>query len=110
VIARSDSLETVNQSLKDSGITHILLFPGMFRFVALMGREGSGPSGSQFQGFHPLKLFGESRTRGPESVDGLTKPDYQGQLETWATFGLYARSFLELVYKDRDDFQLYRIK
>jgi 4-amino-4-deoxy-L-arabinose transferase-like glycosyltransferase len=110
VLVHSDSLENVNEALKDRGVTHILLFPGMFRFVALLGREGSGPSGSQFQGVKHSKLWRGLGWGSSEDPGGPPRPDYQGQLENWAIFDLYARGFLELIYKDRVGFQLYRIK
>src|SRR5262249_34871016 len=50
-LVQSGSLADVNAALKQRGITHILMHAGQFRYVALMGRKGSGPSGSQSLAF-----------------------------------------------------------
>ena len=88
LMIRNSSFEEVHQDLKRQGVTHVLYSPGLFGFVAYVGRRGSGPSGSMFQP--------GSVTRGSSGVD------YQIQLRNWATFELYRSKYLETIqtYKD----------
>jgi hypothetical protein len=95
LLIRNRSLDEVNEDLKRQGITHILYSTGLFRFVAQNGREGSGPSGSVF--------------RGNSGAQRLAGPDYQVQLQNWATFELYRRKFLETV-RTFKEYELLRIK
>ena len=89
LLIRSASLEEVNQSLKLQGVTHVLYSPNLFPFSTWIGREG---------------VPGAAK---PSSTAG---PDYQIELRNWATFELYRKKFLELIYQDEQAYQLYRIK
>lgn len=91
-LIRNPSLESVHQDLKRRGVTHILFSRSLFEFVAAMGREGSGPSGVQFN---------------QHGSSGL--PDYQVQLENWTTVELYRAGFLETVFT-HEEYELLRLK
>jgi hypothetical protein len=79
LMIRNNSIEGIHEDIKLQGITHILYSPGLFRFVAEVGREGSGPSGVMYksaEGERPAK-------------------DYYVQLRNWATFELYRSKYLD---------------
>ena len=84
LLLRNDSLSEVNQDLKRQGIGYVVFGSGLFKFVAINGRAGSGPSGSMYQG---------------NLGSGL---DYQVQLQNWTTFEAYKRGYLETVQAFRD--------
>lgn len=79
LMIRNETLEGINEDIKRQGITHFLYGPGLFRFIAAVGREGSGPSGVMYKG---------SDTERP-------RKDYYVQLRNWATFELYRSKYLE---------------
>jgi hypothetical protein len=81
LMIRNQSVEGIHEDLKRQGITHILYSPGLFKFVAQMGRAGSGPSGSMYS----LKNAAAGNK------------DYQVQVRNWATFELYRKNYLESV-------------
>jgi hypothetical protein len=93
LLVENDSLEAVNESLKQQGFTHIIYGHGLFTFAAQMGLEGTG---------------GMSLLAKP--ADGVTprNPEYP-LLRNWSTFTLYKERYLEPVYTD-DDFEVLRIK
>jgi MFS family permease len=96
LMIRNNSMEEINQDLKRQGITHILYSPGLYRFVAEMGRAGSGPSGSTYN-----------------SLAAKNGKDYQVQLRNWATFELYRSRYLETVQsfnKENAEYDLLKIK
>jgi 4-amino-4-deoxy-L-arabinose transferase-like glycosyltransferase len=80
LMIRNDSVEEIYEDIKRQGITHILYGPGLFRFIAAVGREGSGPSGAMYQT--------GSDTERPAK-------DYSVQLRNWATFELFRSKYLE---------------
>lgn len=79
LMIRNDSMESVHEDIKRQGITHILYGPGLFRFIAAVGREGSGPSGVMYKGAE-----GETSAK-----------DYYVQLRNWATFEDYRSKYLD---------------
>ena len=79
LMIRNNSIEGIHEDIKRQGITHILYSPGLFRFVAEVGREGSGPSGVMYKG-----AKGEKPAK-----------DYYTQLRNWATFELYRSKYLD---------------
>jgi hypothetical protein len=89
LLVENDSLDAVNEKLKQQGFTHIIYGHGLFTFAAQMGLEGTG---------------GMSLLAKPE--DGA--PEYP-LLRNWSTFTLYKERYLEPVYSD-DDFEVLRIK
>ena len=93
LLVENDSLEAVNESLKQQGFTHIIYGHGLFTFAAQMGLEGTG---------------GMSLLAKP--ADGVTprNPEYP-LLRNCSTFTLYKERYLEPVYTD-DDFEVLRIK
>jgi len=81
LMIRNNSLAEIHDDMKRQGITHIIYEPGLFGFVASMGRAGSGPSGAMY---------------GRRSASRAGK-DYQVQLRNWATFELYRSKYLETI-------------
>jgi len=79
LMIRNNSIDSINEDIKRQGITHFLYGPGLFRFIAAVGREGSGPSGVMYKAEQGEK---------PEK-------DYHVQLRNWATFELYRSKYLE---------------
>jgi hypothetical protein len=90
LMVRNNSFEQINDELKRRGITHILFITGLFRFVALMGREGSGPSGAMYKA----------------AFSSQGRLDYYVQLRNWVTFECYRKKFTETVASDGDYFIL----
>jgi hypothetical protein len=93
LLVENDSLDAVNQRLKQQGFTHIIYGRGLFTFAAQMGLEGTG---------------GMSLLAKPEAGVGPRTPEYS-LLRNWSTFTLYKERYLERVYSD-DDFEVLRIK
>ena len=89
LLARNDSLDSLNAELKERHITHVLFTPSLFTFSALIGRKG---------------LPDVSAMPQPPG------PDYAPQLRTLATFDLYKASFLEEIYRDNLGYHVYRIR
>jgi len=79
LMIRNNSIEDIHEDIKRQGITHFLYSPGLFRFIAAVGREGSGPSGVMYKG---------TESERPAK-------DYYVQLRNWATFELYRSKYLE---------------
>jgi 4-amino-4-deoxy-L-arabinose transferase-like glycosyltransferase len=103
LLAHQQTLDEVHQSLKKRGVAFIVYQPSLFPFVAWVGRAGSGPSGET------MKL-GMGQTSLAEARGSL--PDYYIQQQNWATFEMYQRNFLELIYGDATPlgYKIYRLK
>ena len=86
LLARAQSLDEVHATLKQRGITHIVFYPDLYAFAAMMGREGSGPSATTFSG----KRNGNAGNK--------QLPDYYIQIQNWASFELYRRKHLQPVF------------
>jgi len=93
LLVENDSLEAVNERLKQQGFTHIIYGHGLFTFAAQMGLEGTG---------------GMSLLVKPADGVNPRNPEYP-LLRNWSTFTLYKERYLEPVYTD-DDFEVLRIK
>jgi 4-amino-4-deoxy-L-arabinose transferase-like glycosyltransferase len=93
LLVQNDSLDAVNESLKQQGFTHIIYGPGLFTFAARMGLEGTG---------------GMSLLAKPEDGAAARTPEYP-LLRNWSTFTLYKERYLEPIYSD-DNFEVLRIK
>jgi hypothetical protein len=93
LLVNNNSLEEVNADLKAQGITHILYGRTLPIFAAQMGLEGTGG----------MSLIASSEHEGDK------RPEYP-LLRNWATFTLYKERYLETVYKDRDGYEVLRIK
>jgi len=92
LMIRNESLEAIHEDIKRQHITHFLYGPGLFRFIAMMGREGSGPSGVMYSGEKPAK-------------------DYYAQLRNWATFELYRSKYLDTLKSfDIEDAEFHVLK
>lgn len=89
LVVRSDTIDDINENLKQRGVTHIWVAYGLFPFVAAMGREN-----------YP-------------NVSGIVPtggPDYQMQLMNWAILDNYSSKYLESIYNDKFGNVVYRIK
>lgn len=93
LLIENDSLEAVNEKLKQQGFTHILYGRTLFIFAAQMGLEGTG---------------GMSLLSKPKDGAASRAPEYP-ILRNWSTFTLYKERYLELVYSD-DEYDVLRIK
>ncbi len=104
LLIRCNSLEEIHQQLKQRGITHIVYFPELFRFVAREGRKGSGPSGDMGQ---VSLLSGSWEKQAPQS-----DPEYLAQQQNWATFESYRRKYLERIFGFETDygFMVFRLR
>ena len=94
LLVENDSLDAVNEQLKQQGFTHIIYSPSLFIFAAQMGLEGTG---------------GMSLIAKPEDRAGSRTPEYP-VLRNWSTFTLYKERYLEPVYKDEYGHEVLRIK
>jgi 4-amino-4-deoxy-L-arabinose transferase-like glycosyltransferase len=98
LLVNNDTLDKVNQELKDQGYTHILYNPTLSRFAARMGIEGTG--GMNLIAQPGGNIPNERRSPGPE----------HSILRNWSTFTVYKERFLEPVYSDDYGYQVLRIK
>lgn len=94
LLVHNDSLEAVNNDLKAQGFTHILYGRTLPIFAAQMGVEGTG---------------GMSLISKQENGEVKKSPEYS-LLRDWSTFTLYKQRYLENVYTDNYDYEVYRIK
>lgn len=98
LLVLNDSLEEVNQDLKQQGVTHILFSPGIFTYAAARGTKGTGG----------LDLMAQNTGDMSGAVNRLG-PEYP-LLRNWATFTLYQQQFLETVYSDQHQYYVFKIK
>ena len=98
LLVRNDSLEKVNDDLKQQGVTHILYAPSLFTFAAKWGIKGTGG----------MDLL--NKQRNPSSEEARRLDTEYPILRNWATFTLYRMKFLERVYYDEDGYQIFKIK
>jgi hypothetical protein len=89
LLIQNDSLAALHHSLKQQGVTHMLVSYGIFAWGAARGGEVS-----------PV-TFG-ARVR--------SQPDYYVPLRNWATLDLYTSQFVEPVYSDQMGFILYKLR
>jgi hypothetical protein len=94
LLVQSDSLDAVNEKLKQQGFTHIVYSRTLFIFAAQMGLEGTG---------------GMSLLAKPEDGAAARSSEYP-LLRNWSTFTLYKQRYLERVYIDENDYEVLRIK
>jgi hypothetical protein len=82
LLLRHLSLEGIYQDLQQQGVNYIAYNPGLYSYIAGIGRAGSGPAGTVYSSPYAPK-----------------EPDYQVQLRNWATFELFRSKYLELVFE-----------
>jgi hypothetical protein len=97
-VDKSESYADVSRALKQQGYTHIIFSANLFKFAAMQGVEGAGAMDLMFKA--PPTQSDESRRLGPE---------YQ-LLRNWATFTEFQSQYLEPIYSDAADIQIFRIK
>ena len=93
LLVQNDSLDAVNEQLKQQGFTHIVYGRTLFLFAAQMGIEGTG---------------GMSLISKPEDGAASRGPEYP-LLRNWSTFTFYKERYLEPVYTD-NEYEVLRIK
>jgi hypothetical protein len=86
LLIRNATLDEVHQDLKRQAVTHILFSPHLFGFNAKIGQQAS-----------------------TDPTNGAVS-EYQPQLITVATFELYRQKYLDLIYSDRFQYQVFRLK
>jgi hypothetical protein len=97
LLVRNASFESLHTDLKNQGISHILFARWYFKFIA----EAGWPKGGS-----PLLATGKFTDPARFVEFGA---DYHS-LRNWATFDRYRRDYLELVYSDKNGYEIYRLK
>jgi hypothetical protein len=95
---RNASFESLNTDLKNQGITHILFARWYFKAIAEAGWPK--PGGSPF--------LATGRFTDPARFVEFGA-DYHS-LRNWVTFDRYRRDYLELLYRDQNGYEVYRVK
>ena len=98
LLIRNATLEDVHKDLKSQGISHVLFAPWYFELIAKTGWPKPGGS----------KFLGSGRFTDPARVLEFG-PDYTS-LRNWETFDRYRSEYLELIYKDQNKYEIYRLK
>lgn len=98
ILVRHNTLAGVDQELKDQGINYILFNPGLFSFVAQIGKDGSGLAGTKFKKSSLAHALIGGGSENVEPKAGPNEPDYQDQLEDLVTFELFSRTYLDALY------------
>ena len=97
LLVRNASFESLHTDLKNQGISHILFARWYFKFIA----EAGWPKGGS-----PLLATGKFTDPARFVEFGA---DYHS-LRNWVTFDRYRREYLELVYSDKNGYEIYRLK
>ena len=98
LLVHNDSLEDLHRDLKSQGITHVLFGSWYFEFIIKTGWPK--PGGSRF--------LATAKFTEPERILEFG-PDYNS-LRNWVTFDQYRREYLELMYIDANEYEVYRLK
>ncbi len=98
LLVRNASLDEVHRDLKNQGISHVFFANFYFELIAKTGWPK--PGGSRF--------LGTTRNTNPARILEFG-PDYTS-LRNWVTFDHYRRNYLELLYKDKNGYEIYRLK
>lgn len=97
LLVRNASFESLHADLKNHGISHILFARWYFKFIA----EAGWPKGGS-----PFLATGKFKDPARFVEFGA---DYH-YLRNWVTFDHYRRDYLELIYSDKDGYEIYRLK
>jgi len=98
LLVKNGNLDDLHKDLKSQGFTHVLYSPGLFTFAALEGLEGTG---------------GMNLIDNKSAKDTQAKPSssfVHSLLINWSTFSLYRKEYLEVVYQDKNQFEVLRLK
>ena len=98
LLIRNASLADLHRDLKSQGISHVLFAKWYFEFIAKAGWPK--PGGSRF--------LSAGKFTDPARVLEFG-PDYTS-LRNWEIFDRYRSEFLELMYEDRNGYEIYRLK
>jgi 4-amino-4-deoxy-L-arabinose transferase-like glycosyltransferase len=98
LLVRNATLDDVHRDLKSQGITHVLFANFYFELIAKTGWPK--PGGSRF--------LATGKFTDPARILEFG-PDYTS-FRNWVTFDEYRRNYLELLYKDVNGYEVYRLK
>jgi hypothetical protein len=98
LLVRNATLDDVHRDLKSQGITHVFFANFYFDLIARTGWPK--PGGSRF--------LATGKFTDPARVLEFG-PDYTS-FRNWVTFDEYRRNYLELLYKDVNGYEVYRLK
>ena len=98
LLIRNASLDDVHRDLKSQGISHVLFANFYFEMIAKTGWPK--PGGSRF--------LATGKYTNPARIHEFG-PDYTS-FRNWVTFDQYRRNYLELVYTDKNGYEVYRLK
>jgi 4-amino-4-deoxy-L-arabinose transferase-like glycosyltransferase len=98
LLVRNATLDDVHRDLKSQGITHVFFANFYFELIARTGWPK--PGGSRF--------LATGRFTDPARILEFG-PDYTS-FRNWVTFEQYRRNYLELLYKDVNGYEVYRLK
>ncbi|HEU4835106.1 MAG TPA: glycosyltransferase family 39 protein [Pyrinomonadaceae bacterium] len=98
LLVRNATLDDVHRDLKSQGITHVLFANFYFELIAKTGWPK--PGGSRF--------LATGKFTDPARILEFG-PDYTS-FRNWVTFDQYRRNYLELLYKDVNGYEVYRLK
>jgi len=113
LLVHNNSLQEVNEDLRNQGVNYILYSPGLFVFAAAMGLE-SGQMVPETPRPLAAKTFGIDIQSANELKPGFEEAQRLGSdfpvLRNWATFSLYQKKYLEPVYSDEDGYRIYKLR
>jgi 4-amino-4-deoxy-L-arabinose transferase-like glycosyltransferase len=98
LLVRNATLDDVHRDLKSQGITHVFYANFYFELIARTGWPK--PGGSRF--------LATGKFTDPARILEFG-PDYTS-FRNWVTFDEYRRDYLELLYKDVNGYEVYRLK
>jgi hypothetical protein len=113
LLVHNNSLQEVNEDLRNQGVNYVLYSPGLFLFAAAMGLE-NGQMVPETPRPLAAKTFGIDIKSANELKAGFEEAQTLGSdfpvLRNWATFSAYQKKFLEPVYSDEDGYRIYRLR
>jgi 4-amino-4-deoxy-L-arabinose transferase-like glycosyltransferase len=98
LLVRNATLDDVHRDLKSQGVTHVLFANFYFELIAKTGWPK--PGGSRF--------LATGKFTDPARILEFG-PDYTS-FRNWVTFDEYRRNYLELLYKDVNGYEVYKLK
>jgi len=113
LLVHNNSLQEVNEDLRNQGVNYVLYSPGLFLFASAMGLE-NGQMVPETPRPLAAKTFGIDMNSANELKGGFEEAQRLGSdfpvLRNWATFTIYQKQFLEPVYSDEDGYRIYRLR
>jgi hypothetical protein len=113
LLVHNNSLQEVNENLRNQGVNYILYSPGLFLFAAEMGLE-NGQMVPETPRPFAARTLGIDIQSANELKPGFEEAQRLGSdfpvLRNWATFSLYQKKYLEPVYSDEDGYRIYKLR